>query len=461
MIVMKFGGTSVQDAAALRTVCSIVGREKARTPLVVVSACSGVTDVLIEIAHLAGTGNLSEARKAFSKLRQRHESIADNLLSSEAHVAKETLSEQFSELESLVMATCGRSSIGPRDLDSIVAYGELWSSALLTLALLESGAPAQLVDARSVMITDDESPANPLPDFLGPKARSIVLPVLQEGTIVVTQGFIGSTTDGKTTTLGRGGSDFSASLLGAALGAEEIQIWTDVDGILTADPSVVPEARLIDSMTFQEAAELAYFGAKVLHPGTILPAVRREIPVRVLNSKHPGVGTLITRRTAAPAEGIVKSIAYKEGITTVTIQSTRKLMNYGFLARVFSIFEKHRKNIDVVATSEVGVSLTVDNRSNLSEIVDEFSGLADVRVEHQKAVLCVVGETIKYAQGIAGRVFMALSDAGVNIELISHGGSEINLTFVIAEQQVQAAVKALHEEFFSMVGNQVEVSEEL
>jgi aspartate kinase len=251
------------------------------------------------------------------------------------------------------------------------------------------------------------------------------------------------------TTIGRGGSDYTAAILGSALGAEEIQIWTDVDGVLTADPSLLKEARRIKSMTFQEASELAYFGAQVLHPCTILPAVEKGIPVRVLNSRRPnGEGTLIADHGHDSDDCIVKSIAYKEGITVINVHSARMLMNYGFLANVFDVFARHHKSIDVVTTSEVGVSITVDSPSGVGQILEELREFSEASSESGKAVVCVVGERMRKTKGIAARVFSALDEAGVNAEMISHGGSDINLTFVIDEKDILAAVGAIHRRFF-------------
>jgi len=463
MIVMKFGGTSVQDAVAIRNVANIVLRERERFPLVVVSACAGVTNALLGIARKSAEGNLQEALAAVAALRQRHFAIAGELFKdgrrqSSRELAQETIDRDCCELEKLAQSLAVLKELTPRTLDQCAAFGEQWSSLLLTHELLQRGCEACLVDARAVLFTGNEfTRATPLFDLTDAKAKEIFLPLLQQRKLVVTQGFIGATPDGLTTTIGRGGSDYSAAIFGAALEVEEIQIWTDVDGVLTADPSILPEARRIKQMTFNEAAELAYFGAKVLHPSTILPAIQKNIPVRVLNSKRPeGRGTLITSAPAASSQCIVKSIAYKERITVIAVQSSRMLMAHGFLARLFEIFAAHQKSIDVIATSEVGVSLTVDNADNLEAILAELRRFADVRVEHNKAVFCVVGENMKSTRGVAARVFAALDRAGVNVELIAHGGSEINLTFVISEAQIAAAVKCLHDEFFSNVeGNGV------
>jgi aspartate kinase len=463
MIVMKFGGTSVRDAAAIRNVANIVVRARERFPLVVVSACAGVTNALLGMAKKSAEGNLHEALAAVAALRQRHFAIAEELLkdgrrhSSREH-AQEALDRDCRELEKLAQSLAVLQELTPRTLDQCTAFGEQWSSLLLTHELLQRGCDAGVVDARTVLITGNEfTRATPLFDRIDAKAKEVFLPRLQQRQLVVTQGFIGATPNGLTTTIGRGGSDYSAAIFGAALEAEEIQIWTDVDGILSADPSILPEARRIKQMTFNEAAELAYFGAKVLHPSTILPAIKKNIPVRVLNSKRPeGEGTLITQTAAGRSSCIVKSIAYKERITVINVQSTRMLMAHGFLARLFAVFATHQKSIDVIATSEVGVSLTIDNADDLEALLAELREFAEVRVEHNKAVFCLVGENMKSTRGIAARVFAALDRAGVNMELISHGGSEINLTFVIGEAQIAAAVKCLHDEFFANVeGNGV------
>lgn len=451
MIVMKFGGTSVEDAAALRNVAEIVTARHAAAPLVVLSACAGVTNALIAAAHDAARGNREAALGALAVLQQRHNTIANELLGADAAAVKETVEADCADLRQLVHGLSILNELTPRALDQVVAHGERWSSRLLASYLQHQRIPVAFVDARTVMITDSAfTKASPLFDVIEERAARILQPTLDEGKIVVTQGFIGATKEGITTTIGRGGSDFSASILGAVLGAVEIQIWTDVDGFLTADPKIVAEARRIREMTFAEAAELAYFGAKVLHPSTILPAVQRNIPVRVLNSRRPdGEGTLITN-TAPHYHGcIVKSIAYKKGITVINIESTRMLMAHGFLARVFEVFERFKKSVDVVVTSEVGVSLTVDNNEHLDAIVAEVARFADVKVEKNKVVFCVVGERMKLTKGVAARVFDALADAGVNIELISQGGSEINLTFVVDEHDVHRTVRSLHTQFFS------------
>jgi aspartate kinase len=449
MIVMKFGGTSVQDASAILNAASITMREE-RTSLVVVSACAGVTDALSEAAHCASSGFFQDANRIVDALEVRHSAIADELLNQDSSDRfTNVLWKDTAALRKYVQSVGVLKELTPRTLDQFLAYGERWSSLLLYQILLQFGVPVELIDASSVVITDQEfNRGTPLWDEIETRSRNLILPLLEQNQIVITQGFLGATIDGIPTTLGRGGSDYSASIFGAVLGADEIQIWTDVDGILTADPSIYPDALPISELTFDEASELAYFGAKVLHPSTILPAVQKNIPVRVLNSTKPDhKGTLICKNSNT--QSVVKSIAYKEGITVVTVKSTEMLMSHTFLARLFEVFARYKKNIDVIATAKVSVSITVDDSSNLHLIQRDLKEFAEVFIEHGKAVFCVVGENMKRTRGIAARVFNALDEAGINVEVISNGASHINLTFVVDESDIASAVEALHLEFFA------------
>jgi aspartate kinase len=316
-----------------------------------------------------------------------------------------------------------------------------------------------LVDARSFMITDDQfTKALPMLEAVERKLNEIVKPKVESGYIVVTQGFIGSNKSGITTTIGRGGSDYSAAIIGSLLNAEDIQIWTDVDGILTSDPTVVSDAKRIKLMSFNEAAELAYFGARVLHPETILPAVKKEIPVHVLNSRRPdSSGTLIVANPKVSKKCVVKSIAYKEGITLISIVSTRMFLAHGFLESVFDVFHKYETIVHTVATSEVSISVTVDNVKNLGPILQELKMFSTVSVSDKKAIVCVVGEHLKDSPGVAAKVLGAITD--INVNMISQGASEINISFVIDEEHVDEVVRRLHKDFFSDVKHLTEIFE--
>lgn len=432
---MKFGGTSVADAAAFENVARIVAAERAAFPVVVVSAMSGVTDALLS-ATVESLGPIfSRHFLAAEELLDgpELEHFADLLRRAEAHV-RESLQTQTSK---------NRKSVQ----DAVVAFGEILSSALMAAVLNQRGVDARQVDARRCIITDEEhTSAAPLLQETFVRTEHELRPLLDNGVVPVLGGFIGSTLQGATTTLGRGGSDYTAALLGAALDVDEIQIWTDVTGVLTADPRVVPEAQTIDRLSYSEAAELAYFGAKVLHPKTIQPAIENAIPVRICNSRLPQEqGTLVGPQSETSPRAI-KAIAHKTGVTIVQITSARMLGAYGFLRALFEVFERHRTVVDVVTTSEVSVSLSLDEADALPAIVGDLERLGTVGIEKGRAIICVVGEGLRGTPGIAGRVFGTISD--INVSLISQGASSVNFTFVIEEERVNEAVLRLHEEFF-------------
>jgi aspartate kinase len=447
MVVMKFGGTSVRDVDAVRRVIGIVGREK-RPRLVVVSALAGVTDGLLDIARLIEGGKGDEAREAVRALRRRHEDMAALVGSPEEKAALlADLDARFDELEAIVHALSVVEEVSARSRDTIVSFGEITSSRIVAAAFADAGIPSRCVDPRSVLVTDSEhGTAQPDLEATDERLRREVAPLLAEGAVPVLGGFVGATPAGLTTTLGRGGSDFSAALFGAGLGAEEIQIWTDVDGMLTADPRLVPGARVVPHLSFGEASELAYFGAKVLHPSTILPAVRRDVPVRILNSHRPEApGTRITRSPANGDKGPV-AIACKRGLTRLDITSTRMLMAYGFLRRVFEVFERYRTPVDVVTTSEVSVSVTIDDRHALDAIVTDLSDFAEVASEDGMAIVCTVGDGLRRDPRLATQMLGALE--GLPLVMVSQGGSRQNITVVVREGDVASAMERLHRRFF-------------
>lgn len=463
MIVMKFGGTSVESAAALERICGIVASRLSRRPVVVVSAMGKTTDRLLAIAKAAVGGKREEALELLEQLRAFHFKHAravcpDNRLGD----LKAFLDEKFQELSALVKGLVVLGELTPRSIDAISSFGERLSSFIVALALESQGLDSVRIDSRDVIVTDGRhTAAAPLLEPTQARLRQQVAPLVRAGKVVVMGGFIASSVEGATTTLGRGGSDYSASLIGALLDAEEVEIWTDVDGVMTADPSMVADAHRIRVMTFAEAAELAYFGARVLHPSTMAPAVEKNIPIRVLNSRRPEIeGTeivLITEppetyeasETHQPSETVVKSIAYKERITVVDIRSTRMLMAHGFLARIFDVFEKYETAVDMVTTSEVSVSLTVDRTDDLEKIVSELEEVAEVNRRNGQAIVCVVGEGIRHTRGVSAKIFSALED--IPIGMISLGASRLNVTFVVEETDLETVVRRLHEVFFATV----------
>lgn len=451
MIVCKFGGTSVQDAEAMTRVAEIIGARRSQQPIVVASAMGKTTNHLLEAAQTAARGKRQEALDLLSKLKEKHFREAQKLAipTSEGPVF-DTLHAYFKEMRDLAKGLAALGELTPRITDAMASYGERLSTAILAQVLENHGIPSQLMDARECIITDNNfMRASPLFDLTDQAIVEHFRPVLKAGKVPVFQGFIGRTRDGVTTTIGRGGSDYSAAIVGAALDADDIQIWTDVDGIMTTDPRMVKEARLIKAISFDEASELAYFGAKVLHPATIIPAVRKKIPVHVLNSYKPDhEGTLITDEAPA-CENPVKAIAYKNGITVVNVTSTRMFMAYGFLKRIFEIFDQYQVSVDVVSTSEVSVSLTVEETSKLWDIVTELKKIGEVNVEGSKSIVCCVGDNLKNIPGVPTLIFSALQD--VKIHMISQGASAVNVTFVIDEEQLPEAVRGLHDAFFKKV----------
>jgi len=449
MIVMKFGGSSVESAAAIERVAGIVKARVGRKPVVVVSAMGKTTNRLLAIAQTAISGSREEYIRQIHELRDFHSREARLVVPlAERAELDRTLDEHFQELTELVKGLAVLGELTPRSIDAISSYGERLSSYIVAQAFRHFGIDAVHLDSRRVIVTDRRH-TQAAPIFPETYARlAATLAPMAERQVVVMGGFIGATTDGVTTTLGRGGSDFTASIAGAGIGAEEIQIWTDVDGMLTCDPTILPGGHRVRTISFAEAAELAYFGAKVLHPATVLPAIEKNIPVLILNSRRPEVeGTRIVPETV-PCRNVVKSIACKRRISLLNIVSTRMLMAHGFLYRIFEVFNRYETPVDMLATSEVSVSLTVDSTRNLEAVARELREFADVSLEDDNAIVCLVGENIRFTPGVAGRVFGALGHA-VNVRMISQGASLLNLSFVVAEKDLKRAVEILHNEFFS------------
>jgi aspartate kinase len=451
LVVMKFGGTSVEDAIAINRTASIVQgrRNKGLTPIVVVSAMAKVTDQLLASAAAAARGDRTGALAIAARLRSRHIETATSLVSAQTlGDLSQWIEAEFSGLEEILRGLAAVGELTPRISDMIVSVGERLSSRMIAEAFRHRSLDAVHVDARTCIITDAQhGKAIPQDTLIEAHLKEHVLPHTAEGRIVVMGGFIGSTEKGVTTTLGRGGSDFTAALVGGGIDAGAIEIWTDVNGIMTADPRIAPNALRVKTISFEEAAELAYFGAKVLHPATILPAVRKNIPVFVLNSRNPeNEGTRIIS-LAPHCRSPFKSIAVKRRLTIIDVVASRMLMSHGYLKAIFEVFDKHKCPVDMVSTSEVSVSLTVDSNEKLPEIAADLSELADVKYEGRKALICMVGENIRGQNGIAARVFQAIRH--VNVRMISQGASEINMSFMIEEDDVEEAVCSLHAEFFA------------
>jgi aspartate kinase len=447
MIVMKFGGTSVESKEAVERITGIVRSYESRGPIVVVSAMGKTTNKLLEAATEAANGRRDQALALVDELRGHHLTHGLALAGPYSADLDRYIRTHFEWLDELVKGLSVVGELSARSMDAIASVGERLSSLVVSFAFKAAGINTQHVDSRSVIVTNDKfTQAAPLFEQTYARLNEKVRPIA-ETAVVVMGGFIGSTIDGHTTTLGRGGSDYSAAIIGAGVDAEEIQIWTDVDGMLTADPRIVSGGHRVKSISFAEAAEMAYFGAKVLHPATVIPAVEKDIPVLILNSRRPDVeGTRITS-VAVPCKNPVKSISCKRDITILNIRSTRMLHAHGFLRRIFEVFDRFNASVDMLATSEVSVSLTLDSIESLDSIRQELSQFADVTVEREQAIVCLVGDNIRHTHGIAGRAFQVI--AGTNIRMISQGASRLNLGFVIADRDLKGVVSALHQEFFS------------
>ena len=446
-VVMKFGGTSVEDAAAIRRLCQLVARPPAQPRVVVVSALAKVTDQLMSAGETAAAGNLDSAREMLQVLHQRHDSVASALVRDDERTRLlGEFADEFAALDNLARRIASEKALLPCVQDSLLGAGESLSSKLIHSALRSSGVNVALVDARECVVTDAaHTRSTPLWDETNERLQAVVLPLLELGQVPVMGGFVGATRDGIPTTLGRGGSDFSASIVAAGLHASRIEIWTDVDGILTTDPNLCPDARRVARMSFDEAADLAYFGAKVLHPATLVPAMRRNIPVWVLNSQNPECpGTEIVA-CCEPVDG-VKAITAKRGVAIVDVEPVRWFAPE-LLREVFDVFERHQHSLDLLSASRGSLALLVSSVSGLPAIAEELKGMANVRWENHKALVCLVGEQVRRRPEIASQAFRAISD--IEVRMICQGASEGHISFLVDESQAVEAVQRLHRAFFS------------
>jgi aspartate kinase len=446
-VVMKFGGTSVEDAAAIRRLCQLALRALEERPVLVVSALAKVTDQLMNIGWAAAEGRLDAAREGLQLLRERHEAVAAGLVSrdEQSRLCHE-FTREFDALAPVLSRIAWDKSFTPQAQDQLLGVGESLSSKLVHAALKAEGLEAALVDARECIVTDAaHTRATPLWDDTNQRLQELLLPLLSSGRVPVMGGFVGATRDGIPTTLGRGGSDFSASIVGAGLHAKRIEIWTDVDGIMTTDPALCPDATRVPRMSFDEAADLAYFGAKVLHPATLVPAMRSDVPVWVLNSRNPECpGTEIVAQ--CETDGRVKAVTSKRGVAIVDIEPVRWFAPE-LLREVFDVFERHQHSLDLLSASRGSLALLVSSVTALPSIAEELKGMANVRWENHKALVCLVGEQIRRRPEIAGQAFRAISD--IDVRMICQGASERNISFLVDESRAVEAVQRLHRSFFA------------
>jgi len=449
VVVMKFGGTSVEDEAAIQRLIGIVDGRLGVQPVIVVSALAKVTDQLLDAGNAAAKGHLGSALATVRNIYVRHEQLADSVVDGSAYGSLDrALRCEFQALESLLHDLENSRELDFKAQDRLLGFGECFSSRLVSEALCQAGVNAAHVDARTCIVTDARhGQANPLWDVTNQRIQETLTPLLEAEQIPVLGGFIASTVGGVPTTLGRGGSDFSAAILGAALGASRVEIWTDVDGVMTTDPKLCPEARVIPQMSFDEAADLAHFGAKVLHPATLAPAMRDNIPVYVLNSRRPdGIGTEITAR--ARASHSVSAITAKRNVAAVEIESPQGI-DAALLDAVFAAFQRYSCPVDVMATALGRMSLLVGSTAALPKIAEDLRGLAHVGWENHRALVCLVGENIRRQPEVAGRVFAAVSD--MDVHMLCQGPSDRTIAFLVEESRVEESVQRLHTLFFPKV----------
>ncbi len=448
MIIMKFGGTSVANFEAITRTIFIIGGKLDQKPVVVVSALSKVTDLLYRISDAAAAGNETETKDLLSQLRQRHVDLAAELLSQSVlkDEAVANVNSICDSLDSIAMAVCSLGEFSDRNKAIIISKGEYLSSTIIAHAMNSKGIRTRWIDARDMMVTNKSYlKAEPDMSAIAERVPGVVSQAYEGVDAVITQGFVGVTADGEPTVLGRGGSDYSASLIGLAMDAERIEIWTDVDGVRTADPRSVKNTKYLEKISFEEAAEMAHFGAKVLHPLTIEPAVKKNIPIYVLNSMNPsGKGTAILRNELI--EDGVKSVSFKENIKVINIFSTRMINTSGFLRRVFEIFSESKVSVDLISTSEANISVTVDAAQNIDSVVAQLSEFADVIVDDDKSQVSVIGKNIVRLNGMLKKTFTPLKKC--NVYMISQGASFVNISFVVDREELAEVVQDLHDHLF-------------
>lgn len=448
MIVMKFGGTSVANFEAITRTIFIIGSKLDKKPVVVVSALSKITDLLYAISDAALARDVVKTDELLVQLRKRHvdltgELLAQSVLKDEA-VAK--VNEICDGLDKIAFAVCSLGELSDRNKAVIISTGEYLSSTIIAYAMNSKGIRTKWVDSRTMMITNNAYlKAEPVVDAIAEVAPALVAQAYEGMDAIIMQGFVGVTADGEPTVLGRGGSDYSASLIGMAVDAERIEIWTDVDGVLTADPRRVKNTKYLEKISFEEAAEMAHFGAKVLHPLTIEPAVKKNIPLYVLNSMNPsGKGTAILRNELI--EDGVKSVSFKENIKVINIFSMKMINTSGFLRRVFEIFSENKISVDLISTSEANISVTVDASENIDKLVAELSEFCDVIVDDDKSQISVIGKNIVRLNGMLKKTFAPLKRC--NVYMISQGASFVNISFVVDREELTEVVQDLHDHLF-------------
>lgn len=458
MIVMKFGGTSVEDAASIERVAEIIKAREMLRPAIVVSAMGKTTSRLLQAAEASAAGDNRTNLAIVADLKTRHTSEARRLVKNGASEVFLLVEKYFEELKKLLEGLAILGEVPPRGLDKILSYGELLSSAIVAGALAERGTRARLLDSRELIKTDDRyGQASPIMDLTNRKIRDAVAPVVESDEVPVIQGFIGSTREGATTTLGFEGSDYTATLVGAAMDADDIQIWKDVSGLMTADPALFAGARTVKLCTFTEAAELTYFGAKVLHPKAIHPAARKNIPVHIYNSKRPAATGTAISADVAPCANLIKSIAYKRPVTVIRAAATNDLSPDDFLKALLDRLARKRAQPLITAAAGSSAAVVIDSHAlkegDERDLIEELSTLGHASVEGNKAIVTLVGEELRNAPSVGSRIFNAIDETGP--ALVLHGSSPIAINFIVSYDDVEGVIARLHKVFFGQLDSRV------
>ena len=442
MIIMKFGGTSLSNAERIKNIVEIIKTRLYKNPIVVVSAVGGITNKLIDLAKEASKGIYSKEK--INYIIKIHKEILSSL-----KINKRLLDEDFENLNNTIKGIYLLKEISHRSLDLISSFGEIFSSKIVAEYINSMNIKSKQYSGRDVGIITDDNFTNS--EILNKTYKKINNKLKNLDHIPIVTGFIAKNMEGEITTLGRGGSDYTASIIGAALNVDEIEIWTDVDGIKTTDPKIVENAKQWDKITFNEASEMAYFGAKVLHPKTIKPAINKQIPVRILNTYNlQNPGTLIVKEDKESC--VFRTISQKSNITVIRLGSTRMLLAYGFLAKIFDIFNKYKISIDLVSTSEVTISMTLDNvennQKNLEQALQELKKIGKIEILKGMSIICIIGKNIRDTSNTLGRIFNVCKDLNTNIEMISQGASPLSISFVVKQEDSNELIKSLHKELF-------------
>lgn len=450
ILVSKFGGTSMGDATCMLRSAEVALDRK--SSIVVVSATSGTTNDLIKIGETAEAGNFHETEALLKKITEKHLKIAEELKADEQTLT--TLKKQLEEMDSIAKGIHLLRDCSPKAKDVLMSLGERMSSILFTVALRnifqknKYNSTAQWLDVRSVLKTDEQfGKARPLTETIIQLCKKNLVPSLKSGTVFVTQGFIGETLNGATTTLGRGGSDYSAAILAEGISADTLEIWTDVAGVATTDPRICPEAIVIDEISFKEMSELATFGAKVLHPATLLPAIRSHIPVLVASSFEPKKPGTWVRKEVSNSP-LIRAMALRKNQTLVTVSTPEMLHTHGFLYQIFKIFNDHKVSIDAITTSEISVSFTLDNSDSLNKVLlEELSKVAEVHIEKDLSLVSLIGNNINHTPGLAKKIFESISD--INVRMICYGASRHNFCFLVNDNKGVEVIQKLHKQFIA------------